>query len=122
MVMTLDEYGKLKKKKKSKYFASPIVKKEIRFDSKLEARYYEWLLLEQERGNIKYFLCQVPFRLPGNIKYFVDFQIIMKNDIIKYVDVKGIMTQVSLNKIKQVVSLYPVNIDIVRKFDMKGLM
>ena len=121
MPITLKDFSKLKKKKKSKYNAVQIVKKDIRFASKLESTYYEYLLKERERGNILYFLMQVPFRLPGNIKYLVDFQIFMKNGSVKYIDVKGVMTDVSRNKIKQVVDIFPVNIEIITKNEIKNL-
>ncbi|MEM0167473.1 MAG: DUF1064 domain-containing protein [Thermoplasmatales archaeon] len=117
MGMTLADYAKIKRKK-SKYNATQIVKKDIRFDSKLEARYYDHLLREIDNGNISYFLRQVPFGLPGGIKYLVDFQIFMKDGTVRYVDVKGMMTDVNRNKIKQVVDLFPVTIEIVTKNEM----
>ena len=120
MPITLSDLAKLQRKK-NKYKAKQIFKKEIRFDSQLEAKYYEWLQLEQLRGNIFYFLRQVPFHLPAQIKYLVDFQIFMKDGTVRYIDVKGIMTDISRNKIKQVLDLYPVNIEIVTKDDIKNL-
>lgn len=109
------------KRKKSKYNAKPIVKNEKRFDSMLESRYHDWLELEKQRGVISYFLMQVPIELPGGIKYRVDFQIFQTDGKVRYVDVKGMMTDVSRNKIKQVVDLYPIEIEIVTKYDMKNL-
>ncbi len=122
-MISLEEYIERfdKKKKRSKYNATKIVKKEIRFDSVAESCYFEWLLSQKSKGEIKYFLMQVPFRLPGNIKYLVDFQIFMKDGTVRYVDVKGMMTDVSRNKIKQVVNLFPVDIEIVTKTDLKNL-
>lgn len=117
MQISLADLAKIKKKKRSKYNATPIVKNEIRFQSKLEASYFMWIMMEKSKGTILYFLRQVPFHLPGNIKYLVDFQIFMTDGTVKYVDVKGMMTDISWNKIKQVVDLYPVNIDIVTKKD-----
>lgn len=121
-MLSVEDYIKFKeKKKKSKYNSTPIVKKEIRFDSIAESCYFDWLASQKEKGEVKYFLMQVPFRLPGNIKYLVDFQIFMKDGTVRYVDVKGMMTDVSRNKIKQVVSLFPVEIEIVTKNDLKNL-
>ena len=108
-------------KKKTKYKAIAIVKKDIRFDSKLEASYYEHLLLLQKSGEVLYHLRQVPFHLPGGVKYLCDFLIFHKCGKVRYVDVKGMMTDKSRLKIKQVVDLYPVNIEIITKVEMKAL-
>lgn len=117
MIMTVENFLKLKKKKKSKYNSVSIEKKGIKFQSKLEAEFYELILKEEKKGFVKYHLRQIPFRLPGNIKYVVDFMLIMKNDEIQYIDVKGVMTDICRLKIKQVVDLYPVKIEIVTKKD-----
>jgi len=85
------------------------------FHSKLEARYYEKLLKQRSSGMIRYFLQQVPFILPGNIKYRVDFQVFKKDGSVEYIDCKGFPTPVSTLKIKQVEDLYPVKIKIVSK-------
>lgn len=122
MPISLEDFEKLKKKKKkSKYNAVQILKKEIRFDSKLESVYHDWLLAEKEQGNILYFLRQVPFHLLGNIRYIVDFQIFWHDGQVEYVDVKGVMTDVSRNKIKQVVCSFPVDIKIVTRKEINSL-
>ncbi len=116
MPITLDEYEKLKKTK-TKYNNVKTESQGINFDSRLEARYYNYLQMEQLKGTIFYFLRQVPFSLPGKIKYLVDFQIFTKEGTVRYIDVKGVMTTVSWNKIKQVQDLYPVTIEIITKDD-----
>ena len=121
MPISLSDFKKIKKKR-SKYNAMQIVKDQIRFDSKLEARYYDYLLREKERGEVLYFLRQVPFFLAPKLKYLVDFQIFMKNGTVRYIDVKGVMTDVSRNKIKMVLQLYPIDIEIITKHEIKNLI
>lgn len=95
-----------------KYHAKPTEVDGIRYDSKKEARYAGQLKLLQMAGEILFYLRQVPIDLPGKIKYRVDFVEFWKNGDVKFVDVKGHMTQVSRNKIKQVEELYPIEIEI----------
>ena len=80
------------------------------FDSIKEAEFYEQLKLLVRSGEIKYFLCQIPFRLPGRVVYWCDFMTVGKNKEIKYIDVKGYLTDLSRDKIKMTESLYPVKI------------
>jgi hypothetical protein len=96
-------------KKKSKYRNKIINIDGIRFQSKKEAKYYKKLILWKKSGFIKYFLRQVPFDLPGNVKYRVDFQVFYP-DRIEYIDVKGHRTKEFILKKKQVEALYPVKI------------
>ena len=97
-------------KKKNKLNAQRVREDGYTFDSKKEYRYFKNLQLLQKAGEIKYFLCQIPFRLCGGVKYFTDFMICDKNGEIRYVDVKGFFTSQSKNKIKITESLYPVKI------------
>ncbi len=83
----------------------------IRFDSKKEARYYQDLLLRKKCGNVLFWLRQVPFDLPGGVKYRVDFVEFMANGTIAFVDVKGHRTKEYIMKKKMVESLYPVKIE-----------
>lgn len=114
--------GKNSPIKKHKYNAIRCETKDgIKFPSKLEREYYDRLVKALENKEIHYFLQQVPFRLPGNVKYFVDFVVIRREDCeypyehdhVEYIDVKGKMTPMSILKIKQVEALYPVKIKIV---------
>ena len=57
------------------------------------------------------FLMQVPFHLPGGVKYLLDFQIFWANKEISFVDVKGVRTDVYKLKKKQVEQLYPIVIE-----------
>ena len=122
MTITLAMLRKMQKKpKKTKYNSVSIVKKDIRFDSKLEASYYEHILILQRTKIISYHLRQVPFHLPGGVKYLVDFVLFYPCGKVRYIDVKGVFTDKSRIKIKQVVDLFPVNIEIMTKQDMKAL-
>ena len=98
-----------------KYRATPCELDGIKFSSKLEANYYRKLKMLQQSGEVIFFLMQVPFILPGNIRYRCDFQIFKNDGTVSFVDTKGIMTPISENKIKQVEALYPVKIEIVSK-------
>lgn len=116
--MSIAEFNKLRNNanidyysvKKHKYSAKAVAIDGIRFSSKKEARYYGNLKLAQKSGELLYFLRQVPFDLPGGIKYRVDFAEFWKNRAIKYVDVKGYKTKEYIIKKKLVESLYPVEI------------
>lgn len=83
---------------------------EVYFQSKKEAAYYEQLLLAKRSGDLLFFLRQVPFRLPGNIKYVVDFAEFWKNGEVRFIDVKGFKTPTYRLKKKQVEELYPIKI------------
>lgn len=120
-----------------KFSAEPTTVDGIRFDSKLEARYYDELILRVKAGEILYFLRQVPFHLPGGVIYRVDFMVVSYHTgftmgvqvrregardlryteplIIDYVDCKGFSTQEGKNKIKQTEALYGVKITLVKK-------
>ena len=92
----------------------------IKFDSKLEAKYYNTLKMAQQSGELLFFLRQVPFHLPGNTKYVVDFVEFWKGkndepgDIV-FTDVKGYMTDLSRIKIAQTEEIYGIEIQIIKK-------
>lgn len=112
MKISAKEYKKIPTKK-HKYKASPILVDGIRFPSKLEARYFEFLQRSLKFGEVKYFLRQVPFHLPGNTKYLLDFMVFFRDGSINYVEVKGYDTPISKLKRKQVQNLYPIQIDVI---------
>ncbi len=100
-------------RKANKYSAKLTVVDGITFHSQKEARYYSALKLRKQAGEILMFLRQVPFQLPGNTKYFVDFQEFHSDGSVHFIDVKGQMTEVFKLKKRQVEELYPVEIEIV---------
>lgn len=87
----------------------------IRFDSKFEARYYSQLKLRQYAGEVVFFLRQVPFHLPGNTRYVVDFVEFLANGTVRFVDVKGVETKAFVRAKKQVEAIYPVVIEVIKK-------
>jgi hypothetical protein len=103
------------RKKYSKYKAKPVKQDGNYFASKLEFRLHNNLLLLQKTGEINYFLRQVPFHLPGKVKYIVDYQVFYKNGEVKYLDAKGYETPVFKMKKKMVEDLYPIKIEIIKR-------
>lgn len=98
---------------KHKYFAESTTTHGIRFPSKKEAGYHDELLLRVMAGEVIFFLRQVPFHLPGNTKYIVDFQEFHADGTVHFIDVKGYETAEFKLKKRLVESLYPVEIEIV---------
>lgn len=115
--MKLAEYKALKSKKRTKFGAVACKRDGIRFHSKLERAYYDHLLLLKQKGQISYFLRQVPVHLPGEIRYICDFVVFKLDGTADYIDVKGKCTQVYLNKKRTLEALYPITITEVRKGD-----
>lgn len=116
MQMTAAQF--LAKKKRPKYGATRTKRSGINFHSKREAAFYDKLVNDQKEGKINFFLMQVPFQLPGNTKYLLDFMTFRTahhvNYLVEYIDVKGFMTPVSKIKIAQVEEIYGVKIQIVK--------
>ena len=98
---------------KSKYGAKAVVVDGFRFDSKMEASYYQQLKLRQAAGKVLMFLRQVPFHLPGGTRYVCDFQEFHANGTVHFVDVKGMETSEFKLKKKMVEDAYGVEIEIV---------
>lgn len=112
--MNLAEYKTLQRPKRSKYLATPTDVDGFRFDSKLEATYYCVLKVQQQRGEIDYFLRQVPIHLPGNYKMVIDFVVFMRDGTAVYQDVKGMTpTRDWINKKKATEAHYPLTIQIL---------
>ena len=83
----------------------------INFDSKKEAKYYIELKLRIKSGEVIFFLRQVPFDLPGKVKYRIDFQEFHSDGTVHFVDVKGKKTDMYIAKKKIVEALYPIEIE-----------
>ncbi len=84
---------------------------EIVFDSKKEARYWDEMQVLKRTGEVLMVLRQVPFDLPGGVKYRLDFQVFYADGNVEFVDVKGMRTEVYKIKKKQVEALYPIQIE-----------
>ena len=98
-------------KPRHKYNAKPQDIDGLHFDSKKEARYYEELKLRVAAGEVLFFLCQVPFHLPGGIKYSLDFMEFHADGSVHCVDVKGKRTAMYVTKKKLVEALFPVKVE-----------
>ena len=82
----------------------------IKFASKKEAKRYISLKTLKKTGEVVFFLRQVPFHLPGSVKYICDFQIFWSNGVITFEDVKGFKTESYKAKKKMVESIYHIEI------------
>lgn len=83
----------------------------ITFDSKREANRYGVLKGLRDAGIVIRFLRQVPFDLPGGVKYRLDFLVWWADGRVTFEDVKGFKTQVYAIKKKQVEELYNLTIE-----------
>jgi hypothetical protein len=99
-----------------KFSAKPTKRDGQHFPSQKEARFYDQLVLLKEHGGqgkhgpLVFFLRQVPFHLPGGVKYVVDFQLFWYDGTIEFVDVKGHRTKEFIRNKKLVEALYPIKI------------
>jgi dissimilatory sulfite reductase (desulfoviridin) alpha/beta subunit len=99
-----------------KYHATPTVAAGIKFSSKLEARYYEQLLLRKRVGEVVVFLRQTPFHLPGGVRYVCDFTEFWADGSVHFVDTKGYVTPAFRDKKKMVEEVYaPIEIEVVKR-------
>jgi hypothetical protein len=95
-----NEDEKPKKKKKAKYRNVETKVDGITFKSRKEAGRYLYHKGRKERGEIRTFLRQVPFDLPGaterggRLRYWADFVVINLDWTIEVEDVKGVLTDV----------------------------
>lgn len=116
MRITEDEYQRILKRnqvvsKPSKYRNVKTIVDGIRFDSKLESRYYEYL-----KSLGVSFIRQASFHLEGGVKYVCDF-FIWDITGVTVVDCTGVMTQTKRNKLKQVKARYGIEVQIVKHGD-----
>lgn len=82
----------------------------IKFASKKEAKRYRELKILQQSGELLFFLRQVPFHLPANVKYICDFLCFWDDGTVTIEDVKGIKTPMYILKKKQLEVIYPIRI------------
>ena len=101
-------------KKKRKYRNEPVTVDGIRFDSKHEAAVYQELMLRVKSGELRNVLLQVPFLLPGGIRYVADFVTLTPDFKIEGVyDAKSEITRknrVYINKKKQMKACWGIEI------------
>lgn len=95
---------------KHKFKAKPTEIDDIKFSSRAESNRYANLKWQQEHGEVLFFLRQVPFHLPGGVKYVCDFMVFWADGDITIEDVKGFKTDMYKTKKKLVESIYPIKI------------
>ena len=77
------------------------------YDSRAEARYAQHLAHLKDIGVVVGWIPQIPFLLPGGIRYKADFLIFYSDGETKLVDVKGVSTPVFEIKKKLMAECYP---------------
>ena len=95
---------------KHKFKAKPVIDDGIRFASKKEHKRYTELKTLQKYGEVLFFLRQVPFHLPGGVKYLCDYLVFWVSGVVTIEYFNGIKTPMYILKKKQVESTYPVTI------------
>lgn len=95
---------------KHKFNAKPTEIDGVKFASKKEAMRFAGLQQLQKAGEIVFFLRQVPFHLPGGVKYVCDFVVFWANGSVTIEDVKGMKTDMYKVKKKLVESKFPITI------------
>lgn len=96
-------------RKANKYHVSPKADRTvdgITFDSKKEAKRYKDLCFLKQVGDVLTFIPQVPFRLPGGVRYVVDFLVFWADGRVTFEDVKGYRTPEYKAKKRMVEDLY----------------
>ncbi|MCL2215428.1 MAG: DUF1064 domain-containing protein [Defluviitaleaceae bacterium] len=95
MRVTPEQYRQLVKKatKPSKYRNIKTEVDGINFDSRAEARRYGELKMLRQAGEIKGFMLQPSFTLPGGIRYRPDFMVCDMDGTVWVEDVKGMETK-----------------------------
>jgi hypothetical protein len=92
-----------------KFQAKPSDSDGIRFASKKERSYYDRL---KSRPEVLFFLRQVPFHLPGNVRHVIDFVEFWKDGTVHVVEIKGLDLPMGKLKRKQVEAIYPITIEV----------
>ena len=87
----------------------------IRFDSKLEANYCDYLRLKQQDGSILFFLRQVPIHVSATVTLRIDFVVFYANGEVTFEDTKGIETEAFKIKRKLVEAQFPFRLVIIKK-------
>jgi hypothetical protein len=97
--------------RRAKYGNARTVVDGVRFDSKKEAARYETLKRLKEAGEVLWFATQPQFVLEGGVVYRADFVVAWKDGRVSVEDVKGHRTREYLNKRKQVLARYGLEIE-----------
>jgi hypothetical protein len=95
-----------------KFQAKPSEEDGIRFASKKERAYYQGLKLRQMSGEVLFFTRQTGLDLPGKVRHFLDFVEYWTDGTVHFVEIKGFDTPLGKLKRKQVMDLYPINVEV----------
>jgi len=102
------------KPKRNKYGNRRVEVDGMKFDSQHEADiYFGTLLPSWKCGAVKLLVRQVPFDLPGGIKYIADFLTVSADGIVSVIDAKSEATRknrVYINKKKQMRAIWGIEI------------
>ena len=109
--------------KESKFHAVLVEAHERTFPSKKHYRFFLDLVCQQKAGMIRYFIEEVPFKLPGvftdkrgrkrRATHRVDFGICQLDETFRWVEVKGKDLPEGKLKRMQVQDLYKIEIEVV---------
>jgi hypothetical protein len=91
----------------------------IRFSSKLERDFYDYLTARVAAGEAVFLLRQVPFHLPGGTRLVVDFQVFWADGTVEFLDSKGVETDSFKIKKREIEAVFPVVIRPVGRKDFK---
>ena len=107
--------GREAKPQRSKYGNRKVVVDGMKFDSQKEADYYLGVLLPMwKAGELKLLARQVPFDLPGGIRYIADFVAVDREGAVRVIDTKSEATRrirVYINKKKQMRAIWKIEIE-----------
>jgi hypothetical protein len=116
-------------KKQSKYRNKRVERHGLKFDSILEADWFDHLTFLRRIGEVLWFARQVNFELPGGVKLRVDYVVIYRASITadgiqlarpEVHDTKGHETRESINKRKMVKAIHGVDVRIITRDDLKA--
>lgn len=95
--------------KPAKYRNTPTHIDGKRFSSKLEGRCYEWLKLRRVAGEVRWFIRQPRFELPGGVVYVADFLADTCSGT-EVIDAKGRLLPDCKNKLKQMRECFGIEV------------
>ena len=102
---------------KHKFRNIPKEYKGIRYQSTLEANYAAHLDLLISSGEVLFYLRQPKFHMPSGNTYAADFLIFYSSGDAEFVDTKGKVTDLFLNKMRELEASYPVKIKVISRGD-----
>ena len=106
--------GRLAQPKRQKYGAEPTVYNGHRYRSKAEARHAEELDLRKAAGEIRYWLYEVPFRLPGGAVHRVDWMLVLADGTVRWEETKGRDLAMGRLKRRQVSEIFGIHVEVVK--------